>query len=132
MEVSGQLHPLAALPPKERAPDNYWIGGWVGPETVLDAVVERNITSLMQTWKLSRKYHEPSVYIQHSTNLKTRHYMEKNGQLHVPAALLPEKKRLGTYWIGSWVGLDVVVDKKNPYTCRKLNSVRPSRSQVTL
>jgi hypothetical protein len=25
--------------PRERAPGNHWIGGWVGPRAVLDAVV---------------------------------------------------------------------------------------------
>jgi hypothetical protein len=43
MEVSGQLHAPAALPPKERAPGTHWIGGWVGPRAVLDAVVKRKI-----------------------------------------------------------------------------------------
>jgi hypothetical protein len=35
MEMSGQLHTPAALPPgkKQRAPGNKWIGGWVGPIT---------------------------------------------------------------------------------------------------
>jgi hypothetical protein len=45
MEVSGQLQALAALPPRERAPDIHWIGGWVGPRAVLDAVVKRKIPS---------------------------------------------------------------------------------------
>jgi hypothetical protein len=35
MGVSGQLH----------APDTHWIGGWVGPRAVLDAVVKRKIPS---------------------------------------------------------------------------------------
>jgi hypothetical protein len=26
--------------PKERAPDTRWIGGWLGPRAVLDAVVK--------------------------------------------------------------------------------------------
>jgi hypothetical protein len=44
MEVSGQLHDPAALPPrKERAPDTHWIGGWVGPRAVLEAVVKIKI-----------------------------------------------------------------------------------------
>jgi hypothetical protein len=29
--------------PRERAPDIHWIGGWVGPRAVLDAVVKRKI-----------------------------------------------------------------------------------------
>jgi hypothetical protein len=39
MEVSVQLHSPAALPP--RAPGTHWVGGWVGPRAVLDAVVKR-------------------------------------------------------------------------------------------
>jgi hypothetical protein len=31
--------------PRERAPGTYWIGGWVGPRAVLDAVVKRKIPS---------------------------------------------------------------------------------------
>jgi hypothetical protein len=30
---------------RERAPDTHWIGGWMGPRTVLDAVVKRKIPS---------------------------------------------------------------------------------------
>jgi hypothetical protein len=45
MEVSGQLHTPAALPPRERAPGTHWIGGWVGPGAILDAVVKRKIPS---------------------------------------------------------------------------------------
>jgi hypothetical protein len=45
MEVSGQLHAPTALPLKERAPATHWIGGWVGPRAVLDAVVKRKIPS---------------------------------------------------------------------------------------
>jgi hypothetical protein len=43
MEVSGQLHAPAALPPGERVSGTHWIGGWVGPRAVLDAVVKRKI-----------------------------------------------------------------------------------------
>jgi hypothetical protein len=45
MEVSSQLHAPAALPPRKRAPGTHWIGGWVGPTAVLDAVVKRKIPS---------------------------------------------------------------------------------------
>jgi hypothetical protein len=31
--------------PRERAPGNYWIGGWAGPRAVLDAVAKRKIPS---------------------------------------------------------------------------------------
>jgi hypothetical protein len=34
--------------PRERAPGTYWIGGWVGPRTGLDAVVKTEIPSLCQ------------------------------------------------------------------------------------
>jgi hypothetical protein len=46
MEVSGQLHAPAALPPgKELLIPIGWIRGWVGPRAVLDAVVKRKIPS---------------------------------------------------------------------------------------
>jgi hypothetical protein len=41
MEVSGQLHPPAALPP-----GTHWIGGCVGARAGLDAVQKRNIPAL--------------------------------------------------------------------------------------
>jgi hypothetical protein len=45
MEVSGQLHAPAALPPGGGSPGTHWIGGWVSPRAVLDAVVKRKIPS---------------------------------------------------------------------------------------
>jgi hypothetical protein len=45
MEVSGQLHAPAASPPGKTATGTHWIGGWVGPRTVLDAVLKRKIPS---------------------------------------------------------------------------------------
>jgi hypothetical protein len=42
MEVSGQFHSPADLPPGKIT---YWIEGWVGPRAVLDAVVKRKIPS---------------------------------------------------------------------------------------
>jgi hypothetical protein len=43
MEVSGQLYDPVAFPPRERVLGSNWIGGWVGPRAVLDAVVKRKI-----------------------------------------------------------------------------------------
>jgi hypothetical protein len=40
MEVSGQLHASAALPP-EKAAGIHWIDGWVGPRAGLEAVEKR-------------------------------------------------------------------------------------------
>ena len=37
--------------------------------------------------------------------------MEVSGQLHAPAALLPEKN-LATYWIGCWVEHRVGLEKR--------------------
>jgi hypothetical protein len=34
--------------PRERAPGTHWIGGWVDPSAVLDAVVKRKIPSPRQ------------------------------------------------------------------------------------
>jgi len=42
MEVSGQLHGLAALTWRKR-PGTHWIGGWVGPRASMNAVAGRNI-----------------------------------------------------------------------------------------
>jgi hypothetical protein len=42
MEVSGQLH-IPVTKTKERAPGTHWIGGWVDPRTVLDALVKRKV-----------------------------------------------------------------------------------------
>jgi hypothetical protein len=44
MEVSGQLHAPATLS-RGKAPVTHWIGGWVRPRAVLDAVVKRKIPS---------------------------------------------------------------------------------------
>jgi hypothetical protein len=41
-QISFTLRPLYL---KERAPDTHWIGSWVGPRAVLDAVVKRKIPS---------------------------------------------------------------------------------------
>jgi hypothetical protein len=54
MEVSGQLHAPVALPPRERALGTHWIGGWVGPRAVLDAVVKRKIPSFRREKGRSR------------------------------------------------------------------------------
>jgi hypothetical protein len=40
MEVSGQLHAPAALPPRERAPGSHWIGGWLGTRAGLDQMLQ--------------------------------------------------------------------------------------------
>jgi len=42
MEVSGQLHALAALP-RKRGPITFWIGRWVDPRADLEAVAKRNM-----------------------------------------------------------------------------------------
>jgi len=39
MEGSGQLHAPATLPPVERAPGTYWIGGWI------DSMAKRNVST---------------------------------------------------------------------------------------
>jgi hypothetical protein len=38
------------LNPSERAPGTHWIGDWVGPRAVLDAVVKRKIPSPRREW----------------------------------------------------------------------------------
>jgi hypothetical protein len=43
MEVSVQLHAPAALPAGKEPLVTHWIGGWVGPRAVLDAMMKRKI-----------------------------------------------------------------------------------------
>jgi hypothetical protein len=47
MELSGQLHPPAALHLGEIVPGTHWIGGWVGPAAGLDAVKYRKILPML-------------------------------------------------------------------------------------
>jgi hypothetical protein len=50
MEVTGQLHAPAALPPGERAPGTHWIGALVDPRVCLDAVeIRQNRTLAVQS-----------------------------------------------------------------------------------
>jgi hypothetical protein len=44
MEMNGQLHAPAALPPGKEHLIPIWTGGWVGPRAVLDTVVKRKIS----------------------------------------------------------------------------------------
>jgi hypothetical protein len=41
IEVSGEVHILAALPPQGVCPWCYWIGDWMGSRADMDAVVKR-------------------------------------------------------------------------------------------
>jgi hypothetical protein len=51
MQVNGQLHDPAALPPGETAPSTQFIVGWVGPRSGLYITKKR---------KISYTYHESS------------------------------------------------------------------------
>jgi hypothetical protein len=56
LEVRGQLHVPAALPP-----GTHWIGGWVGPRVGLGAV-EKN--KIFHSWESNPSHpaHSPSLY----------------------------------------------------------------------
>jgi hypothetical protein len=56
MEVSGQFHAPATLPPSTR-----WIGGWVGPRVGLNAVEKRKILHC-QELNPSRVACSPSLF----------------------------------------------------------------------
>jgi hypothetical protein len=48
LEIDGGEWPASRpdrFTPRETAPDTHWIGGWVDPRAVLDAVVKRKIPS---------------------------------------------------------------------------------------
>jgi hypothetical protein len=62
MEVSGQLHATAALPPEETAPGTHWIGGCLGPRAGPDAMVQRKISCPCRESNPGRPAHSPSLY----------------------------------------------------------------------
>jgi hypothetical protein len=47
LEVSGQLHAPAALPPAEEPSGTHWIGGWVDLRAGLDDVVKSKFLTLL-------------------------------------------------------------------------------------
>jgi hypothetical protein len=61
MDVSGQLHGPAALPPGESAPGTHWIGGQVGPRVGLGAVNEIKFLHCRES-NPGRPAHSPSLY----------------------------------------------------------------------
>jgi hypothetical protein len=46
LEVSGQFHAPAALPPGKEPPSTYWVGGWVDPTASMDNVENRKFLTL--------------------------------------------------------------------------------------
>jgi hypothetical protein len=69
--VCGQPHASASLPPRERVPSTHWIGDWVGPRAVLDAVVKRKIPSPHQESNPDRPTRSSALY--------RLSYVEKSG-----------------------------------------------------
>jgi hypothetical protein len=65
--------------PRERAPGIHWIGGWVGPRAVLDAVVNRKFPS-------SRQESNPRTPI-----VKTFHATVKSDALNNAGLLIDTK-----------------------------------------
>jgi hypothetical protein len=49
---------LGRFTPREKTPGIHWIGGWVGPSSVLDAVVKRKIPSPRRESNASKKTEE--------------------------------------------------------------------------
>jgi hypothetical protein len=84
MEVSGQLHILAALPPGKE-PSTHWIGGWVGLGVGLEMAVKRKIPSPCHDL-------EPLI-IQHYTT-ELCQILEMSIQILVLATLLLGKEHL--------------------------------------
>jgi hypothetical protein len=61
MEVNGQLHAPAALPPRKYPPVTHWIGGWVDPRVGLDAVEKRKLLQCRES-NPGRPARNPSLY----------------------------------------------------------------------
>jgi hypothetical protein len=63
MEVSGQLHALATLPPRKRAPGTHCIGGHVVTGACLDAVVkEKKFSALAGSRTPDHPARSPALY----------------------------------------------------------------------
>jgi hypothetical protein len=64
LEVSGQLHAPAGLPPGERAAGTHWIGGWVDPRAGLDDEQKRKFLTLqgLELRPLGRLARSQSLY----------------------------------------------------------------------
>jgi hypothetical protein len=56
MQVSGQLHAPAALPPGKRVPGTHWIGGWVGPRTAQDDAEKRKVKTVIRMIHFKLKF----------------------------------------------------------------------------
>jgi hypothetical protein len=71
--------------PGERAPGTHWIGGWVDPRAVLDAVVKRKIPSPRREWNprtptvqpVDRKKFRPS------TKKNVKFYLHVSESMHL-------------------------------------------------
>jgi hypothetical protein len=88
MEVSGQLHTSAALPPGKDL-STHWIGGWVGPRTVLDTEVVKEepffpekIRSFLP-YRVSEIRPKDSGVILPTNSLPWRHQMLQNDRFCV-------------------------------------------------
>jgi hypothetical protein len=75
MELSGQLHALAALPPGKAA-DTHWLEEWVSLRAGLDAVEKKNLLPLLgiEPWAsnppLYRLSYPDSIKVK-TANIKT-------------------------------------------------------------
>jgi hypothetical protein len=72
MEVCGQLHAPAPLPPGKSPPSTHWIGGWVAPRVGLDGVEKRksfaagNRTRAIQP--VARRYPDSCLSVGHENS----------------------------------------------------------------
>jgi hypothetical protein len=62
MEVCGQLHTQAILPPGERNSRIHWIQSWVGPRASPDAMEYRNISCPCWESNASHPVHSASLF----------------------------------------------------------------------
>jgi hypothetical protein len=83
MEVSGQLHAPAALPPGKEPLVLNWIGGWVGPIVSLVAVEKRKIlhcreSDLGKQILITRHLNTGAIWKVTSSQLLKKQAMRKN------------------------------------------------------
>jgi hypothetical protein len=117
--------------PRERAPCTHWIGGWVGPRAVLDAVVKRKIPS--PRWESNRRIPIVQPVVQLYTDWAITVLLD--GGVWSNSCPRPRGKETTIPLYGRLGGPQDRFgrgdEEKNPCLCLESNAGRPAPSIVT-
>jgi hypothetical protein len=111
--------------PTEITSGTHWIGGWVGPRAILDAVVKRKIPSPRRESKprtlivqLVGQRYTVWGWMYSATHSLTSALEGGEWSDSRPGRLTPKEKAPGVHWIGGWVdpraGLGAMEKRKIP------------------